>query len=119
MAGLPLLHDKPGRPDWAIWLEQFGVEGVDASVGNVFPSLDMSVKAAVMGAGLVLADLALCRDELDSGALVAPFPDKVCDTPNGRYCLIGPQDSWNAPKVKAFRDWAADAALRRPSILPS
>ena len=119
LANLPLLHDKPGRTDWGEWLKKFRVSGVDALAGDVFPSLDMSIKAAAMGQGVVLADLALCRDELDSGALVLPFPDKICDTSNGRYCLIGPEDRWDEPKVRAFRNWAADVALRRPLLRPS
>ncbi|GGH32144.1 transcriptional regulator, LysR family [Cribrihabitans marinus] len=102
-----LLHESPRRSDWATWLETFGIGGVDVESGEVFPNLDMAVRAAVMGSGVVMADLFLCREELARGTLVLPFPDMRCETPEGRYCLIGPRDKWKDRKVRAFRDWVA------------
>lgn len=104
-----LLHESAKREDWGAWLERFEVEGVDANGGEVFPNLDMAVRAAVMGAGVVMADLHLCSDEIESGALVRPFPEMVSDTPFGAYALIGSQSVWNEPRVRAFREWASTA----------
>lgn len=104
-----LLHESAKREDWAAWLKKFEVADVDATAGEVFPNLDMAVRAAVMGAGVVMADLHLCADEIENGALVCPFPEMVSDTPFGAYALIGPQSIWDEPRVRAFREWAADA----------
>ena len=104
---LSLLHESPKRIDWATWLRRFDIAGVDVESGEAFPNLDMAVKAAVLGSGVVMADLFLCREELAGGALVLPFPDMRCETPQGRYCLIGPRDRWHDPRIRAFRDWAA------------
>lgn len=110
LAHLTLLHESTRRQDWATWVSHFSVTGPDPASGEAFPNLDMAVRAAVMGAGVVMADLALCREELDTGALVLPFPEMVCGTAQGGYALIGPRDKWRDPKVRAFRAWAGAAA---------
>lgn len=53
-----------------------------------------------------MADLVLCREELEVGTLIAPFPGMVCHSPLGGVCLIGVPDQWTLPKVEAFRLWA-------------
>lgn len=110
MADFVLLHEVPEHTDWKAWCAAFDVQGIDPAAGDDFPNLDMATKAAVMGAGMVMADLVLCREELASGTLVAPFPDMVCASPLGGICLIATQDRWREPNVKAFRDWATDLA---------
>lgn len=105
-----LIHENPSHADWTAWLDAFPVPDVDPGSGNDFPNLDIATKAAVMGTGVLMADLVLNRDELDSGLLVAPFPDMACGSPLGGVCLIGPRDRWEEPRVRAFRDWAWAAA---------
>lgn len=100
-----LLHESPGRNDWVTWARHFGVDAVDPAAGEAFPNLDMAVRAAEMGAGVVMADLLLCREEIARGSLVLPFRDMACDTPDGRFALIGSRDNWREPKVRAFRQW--------------
>ncbi|WP_264213159.1 LysR substrate-binding domain-containing protein [Leisingera thetidis] len=105
LAGQRLLHESPRREDWATWVQHFGVEQADPAGGEAFPNLDMATRAAVMGAGVVMADLVLCQEELARGDLVLPFPDMVCGTPDGAYALIGERQKWHDPKVAAFREW--------------
>ncbi|NVK13029.1 MAG: LysR family transcriptional regulator [Rhodobacteraceae bacterium] len=105
LAGQRLLHENPRREDWAAWVQHFGVKEVDTAGGETFPNLDMATRAAVMGAGVVMADLLLCREELARGDLVLPFPDMTCGTPDGAYALIGDRQKWHDPKVAAFREW--------------
>ncbi|MGI3183444.1 LysR substrate-binding domain-containing protein [Nioella aestuarii] len=102
-----LLHESAAREDWQTWVRHFEIKEFDPTRGEAFPNLDMATKAAVMGAGVVMADLALCQEELQNGTLVLPFPDMACDTPHGSYALIGSEDRWHAPNVKTFRDWIA------------
>lgn len=110
LAKVTLLHETPRREDWSAWLAAFPVAGVSPTEGDEFPNLDIAVKAAIMGAGVVMADLVLCHEELASGALVAPFPDLTCASPYGSVCLLGVADKWHDPKVTAFRTWAMEAA---------
>jgi LysR family glycine cleavage system transcriptional activator len=105
-----LLHESPGHLDWTSWLTAFGVQGVDPRSGVVLPNLDMAVKAAVMGKGVVMGDLVLTREEFESGQLVMPFEDMKCETSYGDGALRGPARSWRDPKVEAFRSWIVAAA---------
>lgn len=105
-----LLHETHQREDWRQWIEVFGVHNLETSSGQDFPNLDMATRAALMGAGFVMADLILCREELESGALLSPFPEMVCDGPFGGICLLGSREKWNEPKILAFRSWAAEIA---------
>lgn len=108
--GETLLHETSDRVDWTCWLRANPVPGLDVKSGDVFPNLDMAVKAAVMGKGVVMGDRVLCAEEFESGLLVAPFPET--DTPYewGAISLIGTRDRWDLPRVKAFREWIAEEA---------
>lgn len=110
LAHFTLLHESPGHLDWTSWLTAFGVQGVDPRSGVVLPNLDMAVKAAVMGKGVVMGDLVLTREEFESGQLVMPFEDMKCETSYGDGALRGPARSWRDPKVEAFRSWIVAAA---------
>ncbi|OED48724.1 LysR substrate-binding domain-containing protein [Leisingera sp. S232] len=118
LAGLRLLHETPRREDWATWVQHFGVEDVDPASGEAFPNLDMATRAAVLGTGVVMADLVLCRDELERGELVLPFPDMTCGTPAGSYAVIGERQKWHTPKVAAFRDWILDSSAMAAAAMP-
>lgn len=106
LAQCELLHETAAHADWTAWNRAFRPPGIDRASAQDFPNLDMATKAAVMGAGVVMADLVLCREELQTGTLIAPFPDKVCASPLGGVCLVGDEESWVSPQVTAFRTWA-------------
>ena len=107
-----LLHDSPSHEDWKTWIEVFEIDGVDPTTGDVFTNLDIAVKAAVLGTGVVMADVTLCRDELEIGTLVLPFENMKCGTPMGRFCLLGGRGKWADPKVEAFKEWVSEVAER-------
>jgi LysR family transcriptional regulator, glycine cleavage system transcriptional activator len=108
LADCELLHETKTHTDWTAWLDKFCPSGVDPTVGQEFSNIDIATKAAVIGAGVVMADLVLCREEFEAGALVAPFPDMICHSPAGEVCLLGGSEKWDIPKVRAFRSWAHD-----------
>jgi LysR family glycine cleavage system transcriptional activator len=112
LAKFTLLHEDPDRHDWTSWLKTFGVKGVDPNSGETFPNLDMAVKAAVMGLGVVMGDIVLTRDEFETGQLVMPFEDLRCETDYGKFCLVGLRDRWRNTKVDAFRSWVAEVAAK-------
>lgn len=106
LAACDLLHETRSHTDWTDWANDFPEAGIKPAEGQDFPNIDIATKAAVMGFGVVMADLVLCREELESGTLIAPFPDMVCQSPLGGICLIGGTEKWTLPKVEAFRSWA-------------
>ena len=110
LAACELLHETRSHTDWTDWANDFPEIGINPAVGQDFPNIDIATKAAVMGIGVVMADLVLCREELEAGMLIAPFSDMVCQSPLGGICLIGEADKWTVPKVEAFRSWAHDAS---------
>lgn len=112
LAQFDLLHETPKHQDWAEWINVYCPEKLDVRAGLDFPNLDMATRAAVLGAGLVMADLVLCREELESGALVAPFPEMICDGPFGAVSLLGSRERWQEPKIEAFKTWAAETAAQ-------
>lgn len=107
-----LLHETPWRHDWEAWLSAFPVPGLSKASGDDFPNLDMAVKAALMGAGVVMSDLVLCREELQAGLLIRPFPDLACPSPLGDTCLLVHDTLLYTPKVAAFVEWARETGRR-------
>lgn len=107
---LPLLHETHERSDWTAWNHVFRIPGLDVSSGNTFHNLDMAIQAALLGHGVVMVDLLLARRELEDGFLTLPFPDLMCDTPLGRFALLGDGETWDEPPVKAFRTWIGEVA---------
>ena len=110
LADCEFLHETRRHSDWRTWVDAFRNFGLDPADGQEFPNIDIATKAAVMGVGVVMADLILCREELQSETLVAPFPDMVCKSPDGDICLIAGRHKWHSPKVLAFRSWAYEIA---------
>jgi len=109
-----LLHPCTDRQDWRKWLraaklpEQIAEEG-----GQAFQTLEMAIAAALGGLGVAMADLHLVRDELSSGALVAPF--ELVVTEETGYFLFAEQGRFEEPKVAAFRDWLLSEAAAEPT----
>lgn len=103
-----LLHETSAHADWKAWLDAFDVLSVDPSAGHDFPNLDMATRAAVMGTGLVMSDLVLCRAELEAGFLVAPFPDMICASPFGGICIMCARERRPDHKIEAFIAWAIE-----------
>lgn len=110
LASCNLLHEAKHPLDWREWINQYAPDSMDARSGQDFPNIDMAVKAAVMGLGVVMANLILCREELENGTLVAPFPDMICEASDGGICLLGTSSAWTTPKVEAFRSWVYEVS---------
>ncbi|MBF9057954.1 LysR family transcriptional regulator [Rhodobacterales bacterium HKCCSP123] len=110
LSNCELLHETRSHTDWGHWCDAFPTFSIDHSAGQDFPNIDIATKAAVMGIGVVMADLVLCREELEAGTLVAPFPDMVCASPLGGICLLGDDEKWHLEKVQVFRSWAYESA---------
>lgn len=117
LANFTLLHENADRHDWTKWLRAFDVRGVDPMSGETFPNLDMAVKAAVMGQGVVMGDLVLTRDEFETGQLIMPFDGLELETDWGGFCLTGPAGCWDDPKVDCFKTWVLEEAAADPAAL--
>ncbi|MBU0654945.1 MAG: transcriptional regulator GcvA [Gammaproteobacteria bacterium] len=110
-----LLHDDTayvGRPDWSMWLELQGIEGVKANRGLHFNHVALALDAAVDGQGVLLSLNHLAQLDIEAGKLCIPF-----DLPmplEQAYYVMRPQTvEANQPAVEAFVDWLkAEAAAQ-------
>jgi LysR family glycine cleavage system transcriptional activator len=112
LAGHTLLHDEPHpglhELEWSEWLAKHGIHHIDARQGPRFTYTHMSLTAAAMGQGLALGTSVLCADDLESGRLVRPFPDKI--VADFAYYLVFPPMALERPLVQAFHGWLLEAA---------
>jgi LysR family glycine cleavage system transcriptional activator len=71
--GFTLLHVLAGEDQryltWQHWLDAARIEGIDTDGGYEFDVLDLSIKAAIDGLGITIADRNMIGSELASGQL--------------------------------------------------
>lgn len=97
--------DRARRPwlGWPMLLEVLGIPGLRPAATISFSQYDQLLRAAIEGQGLAIANLALVRDALADGRLVAPFAQRLT-TPRAYY-LIAATDARRRPAVARFCDW--------------
>ena len=88
---LPLIHASADRRDWRNWFAAFLDIPWQPQGGQLFDTLDLAMNAALQGFGLSLGDPTIVAEELESGALVAPFAP-VLETDH-EYALLARPDS--------------------------
>ncbi len=88
---LPLIHASADRRDWRNWFAASLDIPWQPQGGQLFDTLDLAMNAALQGFGLSLGDPTIVAEELESGALVAPFAP-VLETDH-EYALIARPDS--------------------------
>jgi LysR family glycine cleavage system transcriptional activator len=118
LARFTLLHEDPwvdaqGRRQeltWQEWLAAVGAPGVDATRGPHFSQTQMSLRAALAGQGVALANAVLAGEDLRAGRLVRALPEEVaCES---LYWFVCPEAALAQPRVAAFRAWLLEEAAR-------
>ncbi len=118
LARLPLLHEDPwidaeGRSQeltWTEWLAAVGAPEVDATRGPHFSQTQMSLRAALAGQGVALANAVLAGEDLRAGRLMRALPHQV-DAGSG-YWFVCPEGGLGKPRLAAFRAWLLEEAAR-------
>ena len=72
-----LIHDSTWAGDWGHWLGHVPDSARGGKRGPAHSLFSVALEEACNGAGVLMAHEALVLAKLRSGALVAPFPDKV------------------------------------------
>ena len=98
-----LLHADARPDDWRTWPEKIGESGLEPARDLTFDTTDFALAAAIRGLGVAIADRHIVRDDIESGRLIAPFPQSV-EQESGYY-LVYPEDKAAQPKLATFRDW--------------
>ncbi len=103
-----LLHDDMARTDasandWHGWLRATGITCVDPDRGPAYSHSSMVIQAAIGGHGIALGRTSLIGDDVAAGRLVCPFGPIIAGP--FTYYLVGPEDTAEQPKIKAFKSW--------------
>ena len=103
-----LLHDDSTsfmqkRSNWKRWLDDRGIDDVDAEKGPRFNHADHGLDAAVDGAGIVLGRLTLAMRDIRLRRLVAPFEHYL--KARAGFCFVAPTGSMKLPRVGIFHQW--------------
>ncbi|MFM9859852.1 LysR substrate-binding domain-containing protein [Pseudoxanthobacter sp. M-2] len=103
LARLPLLHGAADYADWRMFVDGWSGGSFDVERGSSFDVLDMALRAAEAGRGVLAADINLIGEDLAAGRLVAPCDDIV---PSGHaYYVVCPDRGDDLPAVRFLRDW--------------
>ena len=113
----PLLQVYPSRMDWWSWLNAHGVEGVNPDAGQQFDSYELAMNAAMQGIGVALGMEPFVVRDLQSEALVEPFPGRRIYTA-GDWYLVCREDKATRPDIEAFRRWLLEQSANDPSMPP-
>jgi len=116
LAWYPLLHDVTAwrgsheHAEWAHYLEAIDAPPLNLRRGYTFNRNHLTMEAAIAGMGVAIARQTLIRGELENGALIAPFAQRV---PTGmRYGIVHAQGALDDRRVAAVHDWIVEEARR-------
>ncbi|HRP95016.1 MAG TPA: LysR substrate-binding domain-containing protein [Rhodocyclaceae bacterium] len=111
----PLLHDvtawrgSHAYSEWEHYLRAIGAPHVEIRRGYTFNRNHITIEAAMAGMGVAIARRTLTTTELASGALVAPFAQRVA---TGKYYgIVHPAGALDDRRVRAVHDWIVEEAL--------
>jgi len=104
LQGETLLHSLARPEDWTLWLKEAGMLPNTGRREMRYETSLLAYQAAIEGHGIAIAQEALVRSELNSGALVAPFPFKL-DRGTHTYYFTWPENHKPSESLKVFRDW--------------
>jgi len=112
---LPVIRDPGQIFSWNTWLDHFGLDERILKDGPTFSDGSLCLDAAIAGQGVFLAWETLAVYAVQSGQVVAPFPERPAT--GLAYWLISGR---NAPRTRAktaFADWLREelqASIGRP-----
>lgn len=98
---LPLLRIR-GHP-WRPWFLAAGIDAAEPTGGPTYDDSELALQAVMQGLGVVLGRSSLASSRLQSGTLVAPFPQRI-QSPSS-YFLVYPETSLQKSAFRAFREW--------------
>ncbi|NQW02200.1 MAG: transcriptional regulator GcvA [Rhodospirillales bacterium] len=96
------------QPDWAMWLQLAGIEGIDTTRGLTFTTEALALEAAADGQGVALANSKIVANDIRAGHLVAPF-ELFLTSAYGFY-VVCPEATADDFKNAAFRAWLLEEA---------
>ncbi len=109
-----LIHVTPASEDWQAWLDRMGIDGIEASGGLRFDTIQLAFEAAMMGLGVVLGRLPLVDRDLASGALVELRPEAI--VAETAYWLVSSEGADHRPDLARLQALAAQGGRGRSGL---
>ncbi|WP_286240519.1 transcriptional regulator GcvA [Neptuniibacter halophilus] len=103
LRGHRLLHDDQSGKTWATWLGAHAPDVLKAPQHLNFAHAGLSLEAAIAGLGVAMGDKIIASADLQSGALVRPFSERVHSL--GNYYLVAEKRKKADAKIQLFTDW--------------
>jgi len=97
---------REDRDYWPYWFKAAGVRFEDRVRGPLFNDSTYSLQAAARGEGIALARRSIVEEDLERGVLKRLFTLSVPSVE--RYWFVAPKESFEAPNVRAFREWVKE-----------
>ena len=89
--------------DWPPWLEAAGATTLNLPDTIVCDHLFTATRAAVSGIGITMGRSSMVRNDIASGALVAPFETRI--EVQAGYHVVSSQAKSERPAVQLFTNW--------------
>ena len=106
LLNVPLLSIVSRPEAWANWFAKQNIKIPKTVKGSFFEHYFLSIEAAINGLGVAIVSKVLINDDLDSGRLIAPFPELMIEE-KGFHCLYH-KEVINRPEGKTFITWLTD-----------
>ena len=97
---------------WNQWLDAFHLRELKPAGIAHYSHYDQLIQAAIEGEGVALGRTPLIRRFLKSGALVAPFQDRIATT--REYFIVVAPHAAARPPVRRFVTWLQQEIRREP-----
>ncbi|MBI1340459.1 LysR family transcriptional regulator [bacterium] len=115
LEGFPLLHldyyrEDPAALDWSDWVAAHGARRTAPERGMRFQRIAAVVEALTADAGFAICGLALLREMLADGRLVAPFPSSAGAWTSHAFQARFREDGLRRGQIRKFRHWLQEQA---------
>ena len=115
MEGMPLLHLNSHQyggncPGWVEWFERYGHRKKGMDRGVRYPNARLALEAVRQNVGFLACGLSLLLSELETGAVVPPFPMQEHLAAPRPYRLRTRTESVNRPQLQRFLGWLREEA---------
>ncbi|MEM5581278.1 MULTISPECIES: LysR substrate-binding domain-containing protein [unclassified Roseibium] len=100
---LPIIHDPGQMFTWKSWLDLFGLDESILQCGPTFSDGSLCLDAAIAGQGVFLAWETLAVYAVNSGQVIAPFPERAAT--GMAYWLISGRNAPETKAKRAFGNW--------------
>jgi LysR family glycine cleavage system transcriptional activator len=117
-----LVHVTSASEDWQAWLDARGIDGIEATGGLRFDTIQLAFEAAIMGLGVALGRRPLVDSDLATGELVEISPDVIRS--ETAYWLVSSEAADQRPDLFGFKHWllreaeALETTLEKQGVGP-